>query len=95
MRDVTAIHLTIHGKVQGVGYRAWAGATARKHNLKGWVRNHVNGTVEMVLIGAPQVVQQMIDASRNGPSNAHVEAIDVAEWTDFSPIDFRQLPTVS
>jgi acylphosphatase len=32
-------HLVIRGRVQGVGYRAFAEYTAFDHGLAGWVRN--------------------------------------------------------
>ena len=93
MTDATAIHLLIHGRVQGVGYRAWTGATARQHGLKGWVRNRHDGTVEAVLIGDAVSVGTMLSACHEGPMNARVDDIVCAAWTDFSPTDFRQLPT--
>jgi acylphosphatase len=94
MNDVTAIHLVIHGRVQGVGYRAWTGATARKLGLKGWVRNRSEGTVEAVFIGDAATIEQMIEACREGSMNARVDKIVRSEWTDMSPNDFRQLPTI-
>lgn len=94
MNDATAIHLIIHGRVQGVGYRAWTGSTARKAGLKGWVRNRMDGTVEAVFIGDAASIEQMIEACHKGPLSARVDKIERAEWTDMSPEDFRQLPTV-
>jgi acylphosphatase len=93
MTHVTAIHLIIHGRVQGVGYRAWTGSTARKLGLKGWVRNRTDSTVEAVLIGDAATIGQMVEACREGPLNARVDTIIRGEWTDMSPEDFRQLPT--
>ena len=45
-------HLVIRGRVQGVGYRAFAEYTALDHGLGGWVRNRRDGAVEAVLRGA-------------------------------------------
>ena len=94
MHDVTAIHLLIHGRVQGVGYRAWTGATARGLGLNGWVRNRRDGTVEAVLIGAEAAVSTMLAACHEGPMGARVDDIVCAAWTDLSPTDFRQLQTI-
>ena len=35
-------HLIIHGRVQGVFYRAHAQKIAKKLNLTGWAKNNVN-----------------------------------------------------
>ena len=41
-------HVLIRGRVQGVGYRAFAEYTALDHGLAGWVRNRRDGAVEAV-----------------------------------------------
>ena len=51
-------HLVIRGRVQGVGYRAFAEYTALDHGLAGWVRNRRNGAVEAVLAGPASAVAQ-------------------------------------
>lgn len=53
-------HVTIRGRVQGVGYRAWVDHEARARNLEGWVRNLRDGRVEAVFAGAEDVVAAMI-----------------------------------
>lgn len=42
------IHCIFKGRVQGVGFRYTAQSLALKHNIKGWVRNNPDGTVELV-----------------------------------------------
>jgi acylphosphatase len=68
-------HVTIRGRVQGVGYRAWVDHEARAKNLEGWVRNLRDGSVEAVFAGAEDVVAAMITACRRGPSVARVDAL--------------------
>ena len=53
--------LMIRGVVQGIGYRAWSEREALALGLKGWVRNRVDGSVEMVLAGAPDQITAMIE----------------------------------
>ena len=65
-------HIIIHGRVQGVGYRAWAEDQAILRELDGLVRNHRDGTVEAVFAGPADAVAEMIEACRKGPPSAHV-----------------------
>jgi len=69
-------HVLIHGRVQGVGYRAWVEDTARELGLQGWVRNLRDGAVEAVFAGPGDAVAKMIEACRQGPYGAHVTGID-------------------
>ena len=69
--------LMIRGVVQGIGFRAWAEREALSLGLKGWVRNRVDGAVEMLLAGPPDEVAAMIERCRKGPPLSKVEAIDV------------------
>ena len=43
------VHVLVHGRVQGVGFRAWIHHHAELHGLKGWVRNRRDGAVEAVM----------------------------------------------
>ena len=72
-------HVLIHGRVQGVGYRAWAEDTARELGLQGWVRNRRDGAVEAVIAGENAAVEAMIAACRHGPRSARVDAVEIAE----------------
>jgi acylphosphatase len=76
------VRLLINGRVQGVGYRAWAIATAGSLGLRGWVRNRADGSVEISAKGTEQAVATMIDACRRGPPGARVQAISVVEADD-------------
>ena len=69
--------LRIHGRVQGVCYRVWTMEEARRRGLKGWVRNHQDGTVEVLLAGVKDKITDMIAACRLGPSAANVVEIEV------------------
>jgi acylphosphatase len=67
--------LTVTGRVQGVGYRAWVEHRARAHDLEGWVRNRRDGSVEALFAGAADVVAGLIDRCRRGPSTARVDTV--------------------
>lgn len=72
-------HLRIHGKVQGVGYRAWIIQTATKLNVNGWVRNRNDGTVEAVTSGSPENIERLIEYCYEGPMTARVSHIDIRD----------------
>ena len=68
-------HVTIRGRVQGVGYRAFVDHEARARDLEGWVRNLRDGSVEALFAGPAEVVTAMIAACARGPSLARVDAV--------------------
>lgn len=74
-------HLIVKGRVQGVGYRAFVEHEAQRRQLEGWVRNRRDGSVEIVVAGAPSAVEYFIDACRRGPFAARVSEIDQREGT--------------
>jgi acylphosphatase len=71
-------HVTIRGRVQGVGYRAWVERHASAHGLEGWVRNRRDGSVEAVFAGPADIVADMVTSCRQGPSSAGVDAVNEA-----------------
>jgi acylphosphatase len=87
-------HLRITGRVQGVGYRAWAIETAARLGLRGWVRNRGDGSVEALVIGADDPVAAMIEACRAGPFTARITGVAVSEAADDGSDGFRPRPTV-
>ncbi len=76
---MSARHLIVHGRVQGVFYRDWTVATGRSLGVAGWVRNLSDGTVEAHVEGQQGAVRQMIAAMHEGPPHAQVERIDERE----------------
>jgi acylphosphatase len=91
---VTAIHLIIHGRVQGVGYRSWAVQTARSLGLNGWVRNRNDGTVEAVISGDHSAVKEMRAACQRGPIAAKVATFTESAWEVDVAEGFEQLETL-
>ena len=67
-----AVTLRIHGRVQGVGYRAWSVQKARQLQLRGWVRNLTDGTVEAYAQGSEDAISAFIAACQAGPPGARV-----------------------
>ena len=75
-------HLRIHGRVQGVGYRAWIAHLAGRMRLNGWVRNRKDKTVEAVVTGYQDDIQKFVSQCYQGPPAAKVEIIHVTDGVD-------------
>jgi acylphosphatase len=71
--------VTVRGRVQGVGYRAWVEHQARSQDIEGWVRNLRDGSVEALFSGPAEVVAAMVERCRRGPSSARVDAVTEQE----------------
>jgi acylphosphatase len=72
---IAALHLSIHGRVQGVGFRQAMCRQAAGLGLAGWVRNRLDGTVEAVIVGAPEQVDLLHAWAQRGPRGAEVIAV--------------------
>lgn len=70
--------MTVRGRVQGVGYRAFAAEQAKRRHLRGWVKNEWDGTVKVVAEGEEPALVSFLEALREGPSLARVEGVDTA-----------------
>jgi acylphosphatase len=73
----TARRYLISGRVQGVGYRAFAETQAMVEGLHGWVRNLPDGRVEALLEGDAEAVDRAEAKLRRGPAGARIEQITV------------------
>jgi acylphosphatase len=67
--------LVIAGRVQGVGFRDWIIRRARRQGIAGWVRNRRDGTLEALIAGEADAVEELLRACRRGPPGAEVRAI--------------------
>ena len=76
-----ARQVMIHGRVQGVGFRAFVEHEALKRGIGGWVRNRRDGSVEALFTGELDAVAGMIDACRKGPLGSRVDALHHREGT--------------
>ncbi|NCC22193.1 MAG: acylphosphatase [Alphaproteobacteria bacterium] len=88
-----ARRVVISGRVQGVGFRAWAVQEARTLGLTGWVRNLRNGKVEAHIQGPGDKVQQMIAACHRGPGLSVVDTVAIRDSLEEHLDDFQQRPT--
>ncbi|MAF96431.1 MAG: acylphosphatase [Rhodospirillaceae bacterium] len=90
---VKTVRVVIEGRVQAVWFRAWTIQEAELRNLRGWVRNRPDGTVEALFSGAEADVDDMIEACWQGPPAARV--VNITEHPAEAPEGdgFGHLPT--
>jgi len=70
-----AVHLFVHGQVQGVGYRAFASSLARRMHIAGWVRNQADGDVEIVAEADLPTIEIFIERLEGGNGYSRVDSI--------------------
>lgn len=70
-----AVHVTIAGRVQGVGYRAWTVDMACQMGLTGWVRNRIDKSVEAFFQGDEKKIDRMLLKCEEGPLLARVHNV--------------------
>lgn len=81
------VHLMVHGRVQGVFFRAHTCDEARRRGLMGLVRNTPDGCVEIIAEGRRRDLDDLVGWCRVGPPAARVDDVDVS-WEDFKG-DFK------
>ena len=76
-----AHRLRIHGRVQGVGFRAFVFRQARLVEIDGWVRNRRDGTVEAMVWGEAAAIDSLLERIEEGPRFGRVDRVDVTVET--------------
>ena len=70
-------HVTVTGRVQGVGMRWACLAEAERAGVAGWVRNLPDGRVEAVLEGEDEAVDRVLRWLHSGPPAARVDDVSI------------------
>jgi acylphosphatase len=79
MEQQTARRFVVSGRVQGVGYRAFAQHAARETSVTGWARNLDNGNVEVHANGTKSQLDDFEARLRQGPRWGEVRSVAAAE----------------
>lgn len=85
-------HIIVSGRVQGVGFRYFTQSKAVEHQISGWVRNKMDGTVEIVAEGEEQNLQNFLASIQKGSPFSKVENIQLTEYDEvegFQKFDIR------
>jgi acylphosphatase len=89
-----ACRVVVHGTVQGVGYRYAMIDAAAAFRVTGWVRNRRDGTVEALVQGEREAVDQLVAWCRRGPPSARVkEVVSTPVAVDPKLLAFEPRPT--
>lgn len=84
MPDLVHLRAVVHGRVQGVYYRAFTARAAKTLALKGYVRNMTrSGDVELEAEGERGKLEELLIQLKAGPPDAVVQSIDT-KWSDYS-----------
>ncbi len=82
------VYIKIKGRVQGIGFRYWAVNKAKEiGGISGWVHNAADGSVEILMSGGENEIDDMILACHHGPSLARVDSVEfvVGRRSSFLP----------
>ncbi len=83
------MRFVVHGRVQGVGFRAATQRRALGLNLTGWVGNRADGRVEGVAAGSAEALARLRDWLARGPALAMVESVDWEVAFESPPTGFQ------
>ena len=72
-------NIIVSGRVQGVFFRASTVNRAHELDIKGFVKNRLDGTVYIEAEALPEQLGLFIDWCRQGPMYAHVESVNTSE----------------
>lgn len=74
-----AIRAIIHGRVQGVFFRAYTREKAHQLELVGWVRNNRDGTVECQVQGPDEAIAEFIEFLHDGSPSSRVDDVVILD----------------
>jgi acylphosphatase len=77
MKRLTA---TISGRVQGVSFRYYTIKEARRLDLRGWVRNEANGSVQVIAEGNKDSLDELLRFLERGSPSARVDQVNI-DWS--------------
>lgn len=76
---MVTLHMKVHGRVQGVGFRFYTQQQASRLGVQGWVRNEADGTVEVLAQGDKATMQKFVAAVKKGSPASQVEHVETKE----------------
>lgn len=80
-QTLVRLHAVVSGRVQGVNFRYFVTEQAHFLGVQGWVRNRLNGKVEVVAEAPRAQLELLLRDLHQGPSSAHVTRVE-SEWQE-------------
>lgn len=77
---MAAARFEVFGLVQGVGFRSFVQRQAQALELRGWVRNRADASVEVCVEGSPQALDEMEEQLHVGPAGSAVSRVLRDRW---------------
>jgi len=74
-----SVHVLVKGKVQGVCFRDYTRSEARSLGVSGWVRNTRDGSVEALISGEEDKVDQMVKWLYQGSPMSRVSSVEIED----------------
>jgi acylphosphatase len=83
MNEKFRLNAVVHGRVQGVSFRAWTLDQASHLGISGFVRNLTTGQdVEVEAEGDRKQLEKLLSLLKSGPPGAEVEKI-ATTWSTY------------
>lgn len=89
MNVMQAVHMHVVGRVQGVGFRFMTKHLADQLKITGWVKNSLDGSVEIEAQGPNEILKQFIQGVKASPSpSGRVDKLVIKEIPSFQAREF-------
>ena len=86
--DAIVRRFMVRGRVQGVGFRWFVDHEARQLGIRGWVRNNLDGTVEVLAAGTEAQMEALRTRLRTGSRGSRVDSVNETAVADQPPETF-------
>ncbi len=82
MAEMASLQAFVHGRVQGVFFRASVESWAEQLNITGYVRNRPGDVVEVMAEGEKPQLEKLVEHLKIGPPAARVDEIKT-NWSEY------------
>ena len=85
--EIQAKRITVHGMVQGVGFRYFVHQAGTEYGLTGNTRNCPDGTVEIIVEGNAKKIADFLGKVECGPARSRVERVEIEDIPETGAYD--------